>query len=226
MALNQSDPAYNQAMTHYLAGEWDAAKTAFQQLSEQYPEETFLLLLLGNVYYSLGDLETAVLTYSKATSINPQFGIAYYKLGVCYYRMGRLENALEAFNSVIETKSQSHAMASYFVGLINLFLGRDEEAGAGFERFRSRSKESLIANFYLAQLKIKHKQFAEALPLLEELVSENSEFAEVHYMLGVVQYGLHDNTAAIASFRRALEINPTDERSKTKLTLLTDVQWP
>ena len=226
MALNQSDPAYSRAMTHYLGGQWDAARTAFLKLSEQYPDDTFVLLLLGNIHYSLGDLEEAVSTYNRATSINREFGIAYYKLGVCHYRMGRLERALEAFNAVIEMKSQSHAMASYFVGLINLFLGRDHDAEVAFERFRSQSKESLIANFYIAQLKIKQKQFSEALPLLEELVTENSGFAEVHYMLGVVQYGLHNNTEAIKSFRRALEINPADERSKTKLTLLTDVQWP
>ncbi len=226
MALNQSDPAYNQAMTHYLAGEWDAAREAFEQLARSHPDEPFILLLLGNIHYSLGDLETAVKTYDRATEVNPEFGIAYYKQGVCYYRMGRLEEALRSFKAVINTKSQSHAMASYFVGLINLFLGRDQEAGAGFEHLRSQSKESLIANFYLAQLKIKQKQFQEALPLLQELAEQNSEFAEVHYMLGVVHYGLHNNTEAIASFRRALEINPADERSKTKLTLLTDVQWP
>ncbi len=226
MALNQSDPAYNQAMTHYLAGDWEAAKGAFEDLVQAHPAEPFVLLLLGNIHYSLGDLDTAVEIYTKATELNPEFGIAFYKLGVCYYRMGRLERALKAFNAVIEAKSQSHAMASYFVGLINLFLGRDQEAEEGFENLRNRSKESRIANFYLAQLKIKRKQFTEALPLLQELVDRNSEFAEVHYMLGVVQYGLHNNTEAIASFRRALEINPADERSKTKLTLLTDVQWP
>ncbi len=226
MALNQSDPAYNQAMTHYLAGDWKAAKSAFEGLAQTHPEEPFVQLLLGNIHYSLGDLETAVETYTKATEVNPEFGIAFYKLGVCYYRMGRLERALKAFNAVIDAKSQSHAMASYFVGLINLFLGRDQEAEKGFEDLRERSKESLIANFYLAQLKIKQKEFSEALPLLQELVDQNSEFAEVHYMLGVVQYGLHNNTEAISSFRRALEINPADERSKTKLTLLTDVQWP
>jgi len=45
-------------------------------------------------------------------------------------------------------------------------------------------------------------------------------------MLGTVHYGLHNNTEAIKCFQRALDLNPEDERSKTKLTLLTDVQWP
>jgi tetratricopeptide (TPR) repeat protein len=140
--------------------------------------------------------------------------------------MGRLEDSLEAFNTVLSLKSQSHAMASYFVGLINLFLGRDDEADKAFSSFHKLSPESRIANFYLAQLLIKRKQFSEALDLLNDLVDQTAEFAEVHYMLGTVHFGLHNNTEAIKCFQRALEINPEDERSKTKLSLLTEVQWP
>ena len=158
--------------------------------------------------------------------IRPDFGNAYYKLGVCLYRMGQLEQALEAFTAVMQSGSQSHAMASYFVGLINLFLGEDSAASEAFAEFHGLSPESRIANFYLAQLKIKQKKFEEALKLLTQLVEETPNFAEVHYMLGTVHYGLHNNTDAIKCFQRALEINPKDERSKTKLTLLTDVQWP
>ncbi len=226
MELNQNDPEYMAAMQLFLAGDWSRSETAFVSLAEKYPESSFVYLILGNIYYSLGNLNRSVEMYEKAIAINPEFGNAYYKLGVCYYRMGRLLRALEAFESVVAMKSQSHAMASYFVGLITLFLGRDDEAEDGFAQFREISPNSMIANFYLAQLKIKRKKFGEALPLLEELVAQTPHFAEVHYMLGVVQFGLHNNTEAIKCFRKALEINPDDERSKTKLTLLTDVQWP
>ena len=226
MELNHADPAYQQAMSHYLAGEWADSEKAFLALAETYPRSPFIYLILGNIRYSLGKLDEAVATYHTATEINPRFGIAFYKLGVCYYRMGRLEQALKAFSAVVAMGSESHAMAGYFVGLINLFLGKDEAAARGFADFRGKSKESLIANFYLAQLKIKHKQYDEALELLNELAEATPDFAEVHYMLGVANYGLHNNLQAIKCFQRALELNPEDERSKTKLTLLTDVQWP
>ncbi len=140
--------------------------------------------------------------------------------------MGRLRKALDAFEKVVSLGSQSHAMALYFVGLINLFLGEDDAAAEAFDRFHQASPESRIADFYLAHMKIKHKKFSEALNLLDELVDETPNFAEVHYMLGTVHYGLHNNSEAMKCFQRALDLNPEDERSKTKLTLLTDVQWP
>ncbi|MEX2444428.1 MAG: tetratricopeptide repeat protein [Alkalispirochaeta sp.] len=220
------DEHYIDAMGKYLSGQWAEADAAFKALDEKYQGESFIKLLRGNIAYSRGELEDAVDRYNEAIEARPKFGNAYYKLGVCLYRMGRLKQALEAFQSVVNMGSQSHAMAQYFVGLIHLFLGEDHAAAQAFDGFHTASPESRIANFYLAQLKIKHKEFDEALQLLGDLVDETPDFAEVHYMLGTVHYGLHNNTEAIKCFQRALDLNPEDERSKTKLTLLTDVQWP
>ncbi|MFW6215508.1 MAG: tetratricopeptide repeat protein [Alkalispirochaetaceae bacterium] len=221
-----SDSDYITAMSHFLAGDWAEAETAFAALDEKHRNEPYLKLLRGNIDYSRGNLDEAVEQYNAAVELNPEYGNAYYKLGVCYYRMGQLDKALDAFRKVVEIKDQSHAMASYFVGLIELFLGRDRQAGEAFEIFHEMSPESRIANFYLAQMKIRQKEFREAKELLEELLEATPGFAEVHYMLGVTHYGLHNNTEAVRCFQKALEINPEDERSKSKLALITEVQWP
>ncbi|MFP4430649.1 MAG: tetratricopeptide repeat protein [Spirochaetota bacterium] len=222
----QSDPKYQEAMAFYLSGEWTEAEKAFLELRKSYPDSAFAHLILGNIYYSLGKLDTSVEEYQKAVEIHPEFGIALYKLGVCQYRMGKLTEALESFQQVIDSGSESHAMAAYFVGLIHFFLGNDESAAVAFERFRELSPESMIANYYLAQLRIKRKEYDSARKLLKELAAETPNFAEVHYMMGVASFGLHDTTGAMTSLRKALEINPDDERARSKLTLISDVQWP
>ena len=226
MELNYSDPKYQEAMRLYLSGDWKGAQSAFLELSKTYSDSPFILLVLGNINYSLGNLDRAVELYNEAIRLNPEYGIAYYKLGVCLYRMGKLDDALSAFSQILELKSQSHAMASYFVGLIHFFMGNDEEAESGFSAFRKTSPESMIANYYLAQIKLKRKKYKEALELLGELAEATPHFAEVHYLLGVAHQGMHNNTEAIKSLQTALEMNPEDDRARTKLTLLTDVEWP
>jgi tetratricopeptide (TPR) repeat protein len=223
--LNQSDPAYINAMTEFMEGDWKAAEKSFLALKESYPESSFVRLNLGNIYYSMGMLNKSIESYEEALEIEPEWGVAYYKIGVTYFRAGKLIKSLDAFNKVLELRNQSHAMASYFVGLINFFLGRDEVSDTAFTQFHDIAPESMIANYFLAEIKIKKNRFNEAIALLEELLEETPNLSEAWYMLGQAFYGLHRNTDAIKAFRKVLEINPEDSRAKTKLTLMTDVEW-
>ena len=223
--LNQSDPAYISAMTDFMIGDWEKAEKNFLQLLEKYPKSSFIPLTLGNIYYSTGQLKKSIEWYLKALEVEPDWSVAYYRLGETYFRRGQLMKSLEAFNKVVEMKTQSHAMASYFVGLISFFLGRDSASETAFSKFHDIAPESMISNFFLAQLKIKKNEFAEAVSLLEELLVETPNLSEGHYMLGQAYYGLHRNSDAIKSFRKVLEINPEDQRAKNKLTLMTDSEW-
>lgn len=222
--LNQSDPKYIEAMSNYLLGHWDAAEKALLKLFETYPKSAFIPLTIGGIYYSTGKLKLSIEWYLKALENEPDWGHVYYKLGEAYFRRGQLIKSLEAFEKVME-KNSGHAMASYFAGLINFFLGRDDNSEQAFSRFHDTAPESLIANFFLAQLKIKKNEFGSAVTLLEELLQETPNLSEGHYMLGQSYYGLHRNMDAIKAFRDVLKINPDDQRAKNKLTLMTDAEW-
>jgi tetratricopeptide (TPR) repeat protein len=224
--LDISDRATAETMRQYLLGDWDNAAAGFQGLIDRDPANHFLPFLLGETEYARGDLQRAVDWYHKAIELKPDYGVAYYKLGVSYYRMGLLKQSLESFAKLLGMEEQSHAMASYFYGLINQFLGNDGEAERGFAMLHKESRQSVIANYYLALLKIKHHQYDEALRLLEELLAATPDLPEVHYLMGVAFKGLHRNTEAIREFRRTLEINPQDDRARASLELLTDTPAP
>jgi tetratricopeptide (TPR) repeat protein len=226
MKLDQNDPKYLQSMRLYLLGDWKAANEAFLELEKTYSDSAFIQLLLGNIQYSLGQLDKSVHYYERAIERKSDFGNAYYKLGVCLYRMGKLNKALDAFKTLLDMEDQSHAMAAYFVALITMFLGQNNEATNGFEILKNASPDSKIANFYLAYMKIKEHKWDEAVELLTELIEVTPNFAEVHYMLGQSYFALHKNIKALEAFKKALELNPEDTRAKSKIEVLTDVQWP
>ena len=215
-----------EAMKHHLLGERQEAEKAFEKLLQTEPQNYFFHYLLGETQYALGRLADSAQEYQKAIDLKPDFGVAYYKMGVCYYRMGQLEKSLESFTTILKMRGQGHAMSSYFVGLINQFLGNDEEAEEGFRVLRGSSRESLIANYYLAQLEIKHHRYQEALDLLDELLHVTPTLAEVHFQKGVVHMGMHNNMEAIRCFRRTLELNPRDARARNNLELLAEVPEP
>ncbi len=223
--IDKTDKAYLEANELYNSGEWSDAEKAFLTLFENYPKDSSLAITVGNIYYSIGKLKAATEYYQKALDLKPGFSVANYKLGVCFFRIGRLKDSLEAFKNVLKIPNQSHAMASYFIGLIGFLMGQDNEAEKSFSQFRKISSESLIANFFLAQLKLKEHKFDQAQELLSELLEQSPEFSEGCYLMGQSLYGQHKNTEAIVWYRKALDLSPSDERIKSKLTLMTEMDW-
>jgi tetratricopeptide (TPR) repeat protein len=221
-----SQPEVAEAMRLHLLGDREGAGVAFEKLLAKDPKNYFYHYLLGEAKYATGRLDEAVRHYASAIELKQDFGIAFYKMGVCHYRMGQLEKSLESFSTLLKMKGQGHVMASYFFGLINQFLGNDEEAEEGFRILRGESRQSLIANYYLAQLKLKQNKHQEALELLEELLRATPHLAEAHYLKGMVFMGLHRNMDAIGSFRKTLELNPNDKRARGNLEMLTEVPEP
>ena len=221
-----SQPETAEAIRLHLLGDREGARKAFEKLLAREPQNYYFHYILGETKYAMGLLDEAVEHYDSAIKLKPDFGVAFYKLGVCRYRMGQLEKSMESFSTLFKMKGQGHAMASYFFGLINQFLGNDAEAEEGFRILRGASPQSLIANYYLAQLKLKHNRHKEALELLEELLRATPHLAEAHYLKGMVFMGMHRNMDAIGAFRATLELNPNDKRARGNLEMLTEVPEP
>jgi tetratricopeptide (TPR) repeat protein len=218
-----SQPEFLSVMTAYLSGDRDVAEKAVAELLRKYPQDASLQMLLGNIKYTVGLLVEASAHYEKALELDPGLCQGYYKMGVCYVRMGRLDEALKAFRKNVEAKCGSHAMSFYWMGLINSFLGKDDDALEAFTLLHQESAESLLANFFLAQLRMRRNENEEALRLLRELLAVSPDFAEVHYLMGMVYERMHLNTEAIQCFRKTLELNPDDKRARLEYENLFDV---
>ena len=200
----------------------DNSLKTLSDLLEKNPNDASLHVLLGNLEYSQGTLSQSAVHYVRALELAPGMCQAWYKLGVCYVRMGKLSEALSAFTKNVDAECGTHVMSYYWMGLINNFLGNDEKALEAFSILRRESPESLLANFFLAQMYSKRNEHAKALELLEELVKMSPDFAEAHFLIGQAYAGLYKNIEAIRSFRRAVELNPDDKRAKMMLDHYTE----
>jgi tetratricopeptide (TPR) repeat protein len=222
MESTHREAEFISGMRTAMAGDRDKALRALTDQLEKNPNDASLNVLLGNLHYSHGTLSVSAEYYEKALKLAPEMRQTWYKLGVCYVRMGKLAEALRAFTKNVETQRDTHVMSYYWMGLINNFIGNDEKALEAFSVLRRESEESLLANFFLAQLHMKRNDHAKALPLLEELVKMSPDFAEAHFLMGQAYAGLYRNFEAIQSFRRAVEINPQDKRARMMLDRYTD----
>ncbi len=217
-----SGPEFISGMRTYMGGDREKSLQALGDLLQKSPGDASLHVLIGNLLYSQGSLAKSAEHYQTALKLAPSMCQAWYKLGVCYVRMGKLDEARKAFQRNVEAECGTHVMSYYWMGLINNFMGDDEKAQEAFSVLRRESPESLLANYFLAQLHMKRNEHARAIELLEELLRVSPDFAEAHFLLGEAYAGLYKNFDAIRCFRRAVELNPQDKRARMMLEHYTE----
>ena len=220
--IDHKQPEYFEAVELYMTGDRNEAKKTFEALVLKYPKDPQLFLLLGNIQYTLGRLGEACASYECALALQPKFPQALFKLGVCLVRMGKLHEALRCFTKNVEIPAQGHVMSYYWIGLINSFLGDDEASFVAYNRLHEESEESMLADYFLAQLHLRRKEQEKAVDLLEKLLKVTPDFAEVHYLLGLAYSELHKNAEAIRKFRDVLTLDPDDKRARNALELYMD----
>ncbi|OHD72882.1 MAG: hypothetical protein A2177_03210 [Spirochaetes bacterium RBG_13_68_11] len=223
MTMDLSLPDFSEALKFYFMGDKPAAMATLTRLSVEHPDNASVFILLGNLHYSRGALNEALQSYRKAVELGPKYGHAYYKLGVCAFRAGLIDEAREAFTRNLALQGQSHAMSNYWIGLIDYFLGKDEQALASFHLLKDESSQSNFANFFMALLLIKHHRYKEALDLLDELLGCTPDFAEALYLRAQAFRGMYKNFEAMQCLRRALELSPDDKRIQLELETLSEV---
>ena len=222
----KADPAYMDGMEAFLIGDWTVAKDFFLLLDKHFPDNYYIIFILGNIFYSQGDLEKSIEYYKKTIALRKNFGNAYYKMGVSYFKMGKFNEALHVLKKLIQVEGPQHIMAYYYLGVISINLSQDEDAIEYFDKLRLASPQTKMAEFFEARLRIKRHEFEPARDLIKQFLNASPDFAEAHYLLGVAYMGMHKNMKALNSFSKALELNPDDKRSALKVDSLSTTDWP
>ena len=222
MKFIKDDPAFTEAMEELLMGDQAVAKDSFLRLEERYPDDEHITYHLAIIFYGIGDLEKSIEYCKKTVELREDSGNAHYRMGVCYFRMGKFAEAFKEFKLSTQIEGSRQAMVYYYMGLISMYVGEDDDAIDYFGQLRQASPQTKMALFLEGQLRIKKRAFEPAAELLKEFLEDSPDFAEAHHLLGVAYMGLHKNMKALRSFSRALELDPDDKRSARAVDRLTD----
>ena len=90
---------YQQAMVHYLAA-----------LQNDTVNRAWIQYDLGNVYFSLGEVEAAARMWDQAARAEDQdllFAV-HFNQGIAFYRQGNYPAAFEVFRQVLQIRPASH----------------------------------------------------------------------------------------------------------------------
>jgi tetratricopeptide (TPR) repeat protein len=177
---------------------------------------------LADAYLAAGRTDDAIAMHQKAIDVNPYYWLNYNALGATYWQLGDYDKAAQAFQKVIQLEPDN-VNGVNDLGAAYLQTGKYEEAAEAFQKALTLvATPETYTNLGIAYAW--QGRFAEALPAYEKAVelSPNvdgwlSNLADGYRWLGQTEKARQTYDKAIALAFRALQVNPTDARTRSNL---------
>lgn len=180
---------------------------------------------LAYSYFNLKQFEQAKPLFNEIHQLptNKYYYPANYYYGFISYRDKDYAEALKAFK-IVENQKQYNGLVPYYIAEIYYFQGKKEEAlKYGEEALNNPNlyyKKDL--NLLIGQIWFEKRNFAKALPLLEEYVNSSDKVTkEVLYELSYCYYEANKVDKAIEGFKQLS--NENDSLGQNSMYLLGDL---
>ncbi len=169
-------------------------------------------LLVGSILLVADDGPGALKELERALALNSQLPALQAGYGRALMRMGDGEKAMSAFRTELERDPNNFDAHLYLGILLRREKSFDEATDHLTRALRLRPRDA-YARYHLGALYASLGKPAEALPLLESVVKEFSDFVEAHALLASVYYRL--NRKADGDRERALiQMLTAEEQAK------------
>jgi tetratricopeptide (TPR) repeat protein len=161
----------------------------------------------GDTHLGNGDLSAAEACYRLAIQANPVYGKAYGNLGFALKEQGRLDEAEQCLVRALAI-DPANADVHYSLALLAQAKDKTDVACAHFRKALALNPgfEFACRDFFLLLWRL--GRLEEAGQIITQSIVHNQASAPLHLYHGNIQYEFGKLDSAVASFSRALEIDP------------------
>ncbi len=216
------------------SGQYEKAIDNVRWLMESLGEMPDLYVTMADIYSRAGRVADAITGYENAIRMQPNYLEATIKLGTHYLRCQRPALAAEQFNRAVEINDD---IVDAYIGLATAQYLADEveEAHATLSLVGAIQQNSTLLFAETATLHMQITldndsaddsrrsdyviEIADVIKAHQKQMTSTPKSTDIHYKYGILMMAAGDSSAAVRSFRAALEINPTHHRARTKLAL-------
>lgn len=217
----EDSPAFAQALEHYRAKRYPDARTSFQVLTLEEPENARVRYYLGLIAMKRNDTDDAILQFEKAVELDPQNSGYHAELGGAYggaaekasllSQMSFAKKCRAALERAVELDPDNLDARQ---GLVDYYRQAPAFLGGGIlkaytqaEEIRRRDLER--GTLILGQLYFADRRYDEAIALAQELVAVQPDNYIGHYAIGrVAAEGGVQTSLGETHLRRCLELPP------------------
>ncbi|MFH0982524.1 MAG: tetratricopeptide repeat protein [Planctomycetota bacterium] len=174
---------------------------------------------LGLALFDAGSIDEAVIRYSQALRIDPDYAKAHTNLGNALVRLGRLEEALAHHREAVRL-APDYPEVRNNLGMALAQAGRTEEAVAEFLEALRLNPDYPSARINLGNVLTRQGEVEEALGHYQEALRIEPDSPEAYVGLGNALLRLGREDEAIAHYTRAIQIAPDSVPGHVNLGLV------
>jgi predicted AlkP superfamily phosphohydrolase/phosphomutase/Flp pilus assembly protein TadD len=202
--------ARNLAAMHFEAGRYQEAAAGFEKLLKDKPDDAGLHASLAGALGALGRYDESLKHLNEAIRLEPLNAEAYHNRAVIYERQGNPEAAIVEYRTALRYDPQYGPSREALTRL---------GATAGGEP-QSDAEKLAAAMAERASRTARRGDYAEAMKILAEAARIAPRFALVQQYRANVAYLMGDKATAVASLKRALELEPDNALYRENLRRL------
>lgn len=209
---------------HWQSGNLSEAAEALEAAVQLDPLHFEALRRLGDVYRVLKDLTKCIRAYALACEIEPTDFEAHYRLASAYHELGELGRAIETYNTALRLEPR-RAQAWGNLGAAYDANGQPYEAIRAYKRSLECNTNQPIVLVNMATVYLNQERFETARTTLAAALRMAPDLSIAHERMGYIQWRGQEHREAIASYERALEINPNNARALAGMGVVRMTQY-
>ncbi len=204
---DSEDALYARGEALHSLGRLKESKEDFLKLCRLRPENPLYWHRLGVAEILQGDSAAALSHFRKALEVKPDFIVAANDLVYLHLQAKKIDAALAEVDQWSKMKAPQDEVHR-FRGQIYLAKGDAATAEGEFRKTIEVNPQNYQAYILLAQLNMQQNKVPQALKEVDQLIAQNNKLAPAYLLKGYYLQVSKDIQGAIASYRKALDLDP------------------
>jgi tetratricopeptide (TPR) repeat protein len=210
---------------------------ALQAPTDGAPPDAKYYFLLGRHLEGAGKVDEAVAAFKKAIELEPSSAEPRAELAGLYARQEKAREAIDAAEDALRIAPKNQE-ANRILGTVLVALAEQRQpakpgddvsaypkrAIAALEIARGDGTGDLNIDLSLARLYLDADRYADAVPLMRRIVTEQPQYTEGWLLLAEAQEGSGASDAAVGTLTQLLEAQPQFFRARVQLAETLDRQ--
>jgi tetratricopeptide (TPR) repeat protein len=188
-------------------GAYGKAVAAFDDALEVQPDFAIVHVERGDAFAANGEIDAAIADYQAAVEAAPKLSHVHFKLGSIYQHLQRWDDAESAFLNAIESDPRNVRALNNLAWLVVERQKRLDDALAWATQAVELAPDMVAFQDTLGWVWRARGDLGKAAEVLERAAAADPHLADISYHLGIVYSEQGRKSAAVAAFKKALDID-------------------